>query len=94
MILAADRKIASALIRWKLWVGFVHMRAVWFEPRWGTRWILERMMRRQKVDDYGHAPACPANHWHRLRLVFQHCNCGAASIAQPEEGVRDNDQTV
>lgn len=40
--------------------------------------LLKRIKARQKVDDLHHAPCCPANHWHKARLVFQPCNCGAA----------------
>jgi hypothetical protein len=43
----------------------------------GTQATLERIRRRQKVDDWHHAPCCPANHWCRKRLVFSGCNCGA-----------------
>lgn len=39
--------------------------------------LLDRIKARQKVDDLHHAPCCPANHWHKKRLVFQGCNCGA-----------------
>lgn len=38
----------------------------------------ELLLRRQRVDDFHHAPCCPANHWHRRILVFHTCSCGAA----------------
>lgn len=43
----------------------------------GMRALLDRIKARQKVDEWHHAPCCPANHWHRQRLVFTGCNCGA-----------------
>lgn len=43
-----------------------------------TARLLELIKKRQKVDDLHHAPCCPANHWHKMRLVFNRCNCGAA----------------
>lgn len=43
----------------------------------GTAATLKRLKAMQKVDDLHHAPCCPANHWHRQRLVFHPCNCGA-----------------
>lgn len=56
-----------------------------------TQRLLDRIKSRQKVDELHHAPCCPANHWHRQRLVFQPCNCGAAMQAkQDQQGVRDN----
>ena len=43
----------------------------------GAQATLNRLKQRQKVDEWHHAPCCPANHWHRQRLVFGRCNCGA-----------------
>ena len=45
--------------------------------RWGFRWLLRRLKQRQIVDNLHHAPACPANHYHKMRLVFRPCTCGA-----------------
>lgn len=30
-----------------------------------------------RLDDLHHAPACPANHYHRMRLPTAPCQCGA-----------------
>jgi hypothetical protein len=46
-------------------------------PLKGGRTIYDAMKRRQVLDNLHHAPACPANHFHRQRLVFQRCTCGA-----------------
>lgn len=43
----------------------------------GMQQLLARIKARQQVDDWHHAPCCPANHWHRARLVFHGYNCGA-----------------
>lgn len=42
------------------------------------RALLDLLKDRQPVDNLHHAPCCPANHWHRARLVFQGCTCGAS----------------
>lgn len=33
------------------------------------------MLKYQVLDERKHAPMCPANHFHRMRLVFQKCTC-------------------
>lgn len=33
-------------------------------------------------DDLHHAPACPANHWHKQQLPYAPCSCGALSQAR------------
>ena len=86
MILQSHRKFAVALCKLRLWMPFTHMRVTWFRPRWGTNWILETMMRRQVIDRLHHAPCCPGNSWHKRRLVFQRCNCGAWEVRYDEEG--------
>jgi hypothetical protein len=65
---------------WRARVGL--FRTVEIVPRWGTRWLFNRLRDRQTVDDFHHAPCCPANHWSRQRLVFNNCNCGAAAAAR------------
>lgn len=35
-------------------------------------------------DEFHHAPACPANHYHHTRLPTGRCACGAASVAKEE----------
>lgn len=85
-----DRQLVKALVRvkvFRLQAGF--FRCLDVIPIRGSRWLLNAMKRRQMVDSLKHAPCCPANHWHRQRLVFQRCNCGAARFAaqqpaQPE----------
>jgi len=52
--------------------------------RFGFKWILKWLKNRQVVDDLHHAPACAANHYHKQRLIFGSCKCGAAYYAQQE----------
>jgi hypothetical protein len=59
-----------------------HYFLVWnIQARYGFGWLLNRIKRAQIVDDFHHAPCCPANHYHRTRLVFQPCTCGASQDA-------------
>lgn len=37
-----------------------------------------------EFDDLHHAPACPANHYHKCRVPTGPCNCGARAMAQKE----------
>lgn len=81
-VTATDRDIARVLLRLGLWRRKVWMRMVDVEPKPGWRrrvsgWIYDGMLRRQMVDRKRHAPACPANHYHRKRLVLLGCICGA-----------------
>lgn len=78
MVTDFERRIILALIRVKVWKIFISMRLPTIKTRWGTRWVLKWMVRRQIVDSLHHAPCCPANHYCRMRLVFRPCNCGAA----------------
>lgn len=85
MIQTFDRKIAFRL--WKLgaWKLDPFMfRSFNIIPCWGTGWLLEMMLKRQVVDDLHHAPACPANHYHKRRLVFDRCTCGAQACADQQ----------
>lgn len=79
------RKIAKVLLKLKLWEIGVQMRCHDVRPRAGWRWRLtgwlyDRMRRLQVLDDLHHAPACPANHWRRRRLVLKPCTCGAREV--------------
>lgn len=85
MITAIDRRVLRVLIACKLVCAKVSLfRTVDFHARKGFGWILDGMKARQTVDKLRHAPCCPANHWHRQRLVFQRCNCGAAALARKD----------
>ena len=70
------------MIKLKLWREYTHFRNVWVSPCWGTRWIFNYLNKVQVVDNLHHAPACNANHWHKTRLVFDYCNCGAVFLIQ------------
>lgn len=84
MILASDRKIAHRLVKLKLWrVGRQELFGTpMIVASWGTRWLLERMTKRQTSDGLHHAPRCPGNEWSGANLVFIPCNCGAARMAR------------
>lgn len=62
--------------------------------RRGFRWLKERLLRIQVVDSLWHAPACPANHFHKRRFVFQPCSCGSAIEAQLIKIGKRTGQTV
>jgi hypothetical protein len=78
MVTAHERKLLKALIRIKAFHLYQHMRCVRIGAHPRFKFILAWMLRRQVVDDWHHAPACPANHWHNMTLVLQRCTCGAA----------------
>lgn len=81
MVTARERKLIIWMIKRKLWRQETWMRLVWIRAtyfEWLHRWLLKR----QRVDDYHHAPACPANHYHNARLVFSRCTCGAEYYAK------------
>ncbi len=81
MVTANERKLIRALVWLKAFRLYVGMRCVRVDANRGFHWLLRLIKQRQVVDDLHHAPACPANHWHRQLLVLQHCNCGAAKHA-------------
>lgn len=79
MVTNFERRLCMAACRLKIWrVKIGLFRTTEIYARWGTRWLYNWIKARQIVDDLHHAPCCPANHWHKQRLVFQPCNCGAA----------------
>lgn len=79
MILHGDRKLVGVLVRLRLWT--FKRSDVWGQPTlypsWGTRWLHNRMTKRQTRDGLHHAPACPANEWSGQQLVVALCSCGA-----------------
>jgi len=79
MVTDTQRSIIKFLVKSKIWRLEIQMRIVDVRPLYGTSWFLRWILKRQIVDDLHHAPCCPANHYHRARLVFQHCTCGAAN---------------
>lgn len=46
-------------------------------------WLFNWRLNTQKVDNLHHAPGCEANHFHRMRLVFKKCSCGANTEMRP-----------
>lgn len=78
MVNAREREIIKSLVqRGVLYAEVGFFRTVEIKAPPETQRLLDRIKARQVVDDLHHAPCCPANHWHKQRLVFQHCNCGA-----------------
>ena len=84
MVTDFERKVVLKMLGLGAWHGRTWMRNTWIEPRPGFRWLLIWLKKRQIVDDLHHAPACNANHWHKQRLVFRSCNCGAAQMSVNE----------
>lgn len=76
------------MIKLKLWKPFFYFRLIDFQPRRGTYWLYDMIRKKQVVDDLHHAPACPANHYHKQRLVFQPCTCGANKPLNLTGGIR------
>ena len=77
MITNRQRKLLKWLLRLKLVTPYENMRLIDFRARRGLRWVTRWIRRTQKVDNLHHAPCCQANHYHRCRIVFQRCTCGA-----------------
>lgn len=90
MILPADRKLAYRLVKMKLWRfgrhGLFNTPSLY--PSWGTRWLHDRMRKRQTHDGLHHAPMCHANEWSGAQLVIMGCNCGAARTQAGVENPR------
>lgn len=77
MVTNKERRLVIWLCKLRIWKPQMEMRIVWIQtPR--LKWLHKWLLKRQKVDDLHHAPACPANHYHKQRLVFFPCSCGAA----------------
>jgi hypothetical protein len=76
MVTEHERQQVLTMIRLGHWQIAESMRLPWIQAkRFGA--LLKLLQRRQKVDALHHAPCCPANHYHRQRLVFRGCTCGA-----------------
>ena len=85
MILPEDRKTVIEMVDLKIWKIEIQMRTPSVIATPDTRPLLKAMLERQEIDDLHHAPACPANHYHRCRLVFDKCTCGAAYYKWKDE---------
>lgn len=81
MVTLQERWLILALVRCRVFKLYLSMRLPCVSAMRGFGWLLNWIKRRQSVDDLHHAPCCPANHYHRQRLIFQRCNCGAAAYA-------------
>ncbi len=79
MVTDRERRFIVFMVNIKMWRVGISMRLHFIYPMIGNRtWLLDRLHKRQIVDSLHHAPCCPANHYHKARLVFQPCTCGAA----------------
>ena len=79
MVTERQRKLTIFLEKNGLWEVDNWMRIPWLRTRRPFfDWLLKKIKKAQAVDDLHHAPACPANHYHKQRLVFSGCTCGAA----------------
>jgi hypothetical protein len=78
MITTKQRRLVKMLVKVRAFYLYEHFRCVRVGAKPRFAWLLEWLLARQVVDDWHHAPACPANHWHHRALVIQRCNCGAA----------------
>ena len=82
MVSDRERKVISTMVkRGLLYAEVVLFRTIEITAPPEHQRLLDRIKARQVVDDLHHAPRCPANHWHKARLVFRPCNCGAAKHA-------------
>lgn len=77
MVTKNERVLVIKLVEWNIFSTHESMRITWIRPKRGFKWLLEWLLKRQVVDNLRHAPACPANHYHKRRLVFKKCSCGA-----------------
>lgn len=77
MITDGQMKILRILKRYNLIIVKQQMRLPNIYGKWGTKWIIKRIKKTQPVDKWHHAPCCPANHYHRTRIVLHPCTCGA-----------------
>ena len=77
MVTDRERLLIRRLVRLHVFRLEIRLRLISVFARPGFRWLLRRIERRQMVDNLHHAPCCQANHYHKMRLVFRPCNCGA-----------------
>lgn len=86
MVTDKQRRLILRLLRLRL---FTYRKHIFGLPevhaRRGFGWLRERLLAAQQVDDLHHAPACPANHYHKRRFVFSPCTCGASRTSQGKE---------
>lgn len=94
MILPRDRKLATVLLKLRLFTWGIQKNELFnrcprLRPTRFTRWIWDRMRKRQTRDGLHHAPMCPGNEWSGAELVCLPCNCGAARRALAQGGRGD-----
>ncbi len=77
MVTERQRKLIQFMVKLGLWSIYENMRLPCIKATKGTWWLLNAILKRQVVDNLKHAPCCPANHYHKSRLIFRGCTCGA-----------------
>lgn len=85
MVTEHERRQVITMVKAGHWVVLESMRLPWIDAK-AFKPLLKLLKRRQKVDNLHHAPCCPANHYHRQRLVFHGCTCGAQRFANESKG--------
>jgi hypothetical protein len=82
------RLILLRMCQLRLWKSEMGLfRTVEIRPT-RMKWLHDWLLRNQPVDALKHAPCCPANHFHRKRVVFQPCSCGAILTEDGGRGMR------
>ncbi len=71
-----NRLITKFMVERGFWSAQIFMRLTWITPIKAIK-LFNLMLKYQKTDNLKHAPCCPENHYHRTRLIFQRCTCGA-----------------
>lgn len=84
MVTDNQRKFIGWMIKHHVWRIVMSMRLPMIYTLYHTKWLLDWLLERQIVDDLHHAPCCPANHYHKTRLVFKPCTCGAVIQVRKE----------
>jgi hypothetical protein len=72
-----NRVVTRTMIALGLWKHEINLFNLLSIKPQKAKWLHTLMLKYQQVDNLKHAPCCPANHYHRSRLVFQPCTCGA-----------------
>jgi hypothetical protein len=71
-----NNAVTSMMVTLNLWVIDVDLfYQLNINPKRMKR-LHKLMLKYQQFDNLKHAPCCPANHFHRSRLVFYRCTCG------------------
>lgn len=84
MITNSERKLIVFLVKIKVFNIYTNMRCYNIGYNRGFRWLFKLILNRQEFDNLHHAPACGANHWCKMAIIFQKCSCGAQAHYEEE----------